>query len=169
MVISNISSPSCHSASPTAPQDEVPEMELDKFSPFGSPEMGDSEISTPGLQGRNADGQGGKGRGLQLPPLKNSLNSHCFRVQLYQIEFQCEPGPRFPKFPPFYPALQHRLLSNTTFVLEWLLGCVRCSELQVLGWVWGTMRVRMRAGRGFGGCPVSSFPPGNCAIPWAER
>lgn len=101
MVISNISSPSCHSASPTAPQDEVPEMELDKFSPFGSPEMGDSEISTPGSRGRNADGQGGKGRGLQLPPLKNSLHSHCFRVQLYQIEFQCEPGPRFPKSPRF--------------------------------------------------------------------
>lgn len=71
-------------------------MKLDKFSPLGSPEIEESEISPPtaaparGSQGRNADGQGGWGwGGLQLRPLRRLPFLIVSPVQLYQIEFQC--------------------------------------------------------------------------------
>lgn len=65
------------------------------------------------FSGRECRWPGGQREGgLQLPPLKSSLHSHCFPVQLYQIEFQCELG---PEIPTFYPGLRHKLLSNTAF------------------------------------------------------
>lgn len=77
-----------------------------------------------------------KGGGLQLPPFKTSLNSHCFPAQLYQIEFQREPGARFLKSPRFTRVCSTNF-SQTPHL--GLLGHLKHSEPRVLGRVWGLL------------------------------
>lgn len=100
-----------------------------------------------------------KGGGLLLPPLKTSFNSHCFPAQLYQIEFQREPGAHFLKSPRFTRVCCTNF-SQTPHL--GLLGHLRHSEAQVLGWGWGLLLLQVQKRKGF------LLSPGNCAIPWSR-